>query len=187
MAANERPMATHDQGEQDVPAHALRAGIAWALFALTILGLAGAAAYSYRFAGAALAAARTGRPWYGNWGPAVFAMAFFSALIISGLALTAAGWWQIWRARARVTAGLYWVVRHPQYVGFLLPIVGFLIQWPTLLTVVLFPILIAVYYRPAQPEERELLARFAERYTAYRSPTPMMLGLRRAAGGAGQR
>lgn len=103
-------------------------------------------------------------------------MAISSALIIAGLALMAAGWWQIWRARGElVTSGLYRFVRHPQYAGFLLVIGGFLIQWPTLPTLVLFPALLVVYLRLARREERELEREFGERYAAYRARTPMLL------------
>ena len=37
------------------------------------------------------------------------------------------------------TTGPYAYVRHPQYVGFIVIMLGFLLQWPTLLTVVMFP------------------------------------------------
>ena len=102
-------------------------------------------------------------------------MAISSVLIIFGLALMAAGWWQVWRAKGEfVATGLYRFVRHPQYLGFLLVIVGFLIQWPTLPTLVLFPVLVVTYVRLAQREERELAARFGERWDAYAAKTPML-------------
>ena len=103
-------------------------------------------------------------------------MAVSSALITVGLALMAAGWWQIWRARGElVMSGLYRFVRHPQYLGFLLVIVGFLIQWPTLPTLILFPVLLIVYVRLARREEATLEREFGERYAAYRARTPMLL------------
>ncbi len=109
------------------------------------------------------------------WGVSLV-MAVSGALINLGIALMAAGWWQVWRAKDElVTGGLYRFVRHPQYTGFLLLITGFLIQWPTLLTLVLFPILVVVYVRLARREERELEQQFGERYVAYREKTPMLL------------
>ncbi len=103
-------------------------------------------------------------------------MAVSSALITVGLALMAAGWWQIWRPRGQlVMSGLFHFVRHPQYAGFLLVIVGFLIQWPTLPTLVLFPILVVVYVRLARREEATLEREFGERYSAYRTRAPMLL------------
>ena len=103
-------------------------------------------------------------------------MAVSSALIILGLALMAAGWLQTWRARGElVTSALYRFVRHPQYLGFLLVAVGFLIQWPTLPTLVLFPVLVLVYVRLARREERDMAACFGERWVAYRAHTPMLV------------
>jgi protein-S-isoprenylcysteine O-methyltransferase Ste14 len=45
-------------------------------------------------------------------------------------------------------------VRHPQYVGFILVMFGFLLQWPTLLTLAMFPVLVWMYVRLARQEER---------------------------------
>ncbi len=70
---------------------------------------------------------------------------------------------------------LYSFVRHPQYTGFLLVIIGFLIQWPALPTVVLFPILVAAYYRLAQREEGALTTHFGKQYSAYHIRTPMLV------------
>lgn len=103
-------------------------------------------------------------------------MAISSVLLTVGLALMVAGWAQVWRARGQlVTWGLYRFVRHPQYLGFLLVIVGFLIQWPTLPTLVLFPILVVMYHRLARREEQALERAFGDRYGAYRSRTPMLV------------
>lgn len=105
-------------------------------------------------------------------------MAVSSVLIIFGLALMAAGWWQVWRARGElVTSGLYRFTRHPQYFGVLMVVVGFLVQWPTLPTLVLFPVLLFAYVRLARREERQLAAQFGERWEAYRGRTPMLLPL----------
>ncbi|MGW0751128.1 methyltransferase family protein [Streptomyces sp. NPDC002587] len=70
------------------------------------------------------------------------------------------------------TTGLYACVRHPQYDGFLLIMIGFLLQWPTLPTLIMFPILVYVYARLARSEEREVAARFGEEWTAYAARTP---------------
>lgn len=85
-------------------------------------------------------------------------MAVSSVLITIGVALMAAGWRQVWRARgALATEGLYRFVRHPQYTGFLTVVTGFLVQWPTLPTLVLFPVLVAAYVCLSRREEEELL------------------------------
>lgn len=116
------------------------------------------------------------------WGVSVV-MAISSSLTIAGLALMAAGWWQVWRAGDElVTGGLYRFVRHPQYVGFLALAYGFLVQWPTLPTLVLFPILAITYYELARREEADLGRLFEEEYTRYHARTPMLFpGLRKVA------
>ncbi|NNL66995.1 MAG: isoprenylcysteine carboxylmethyltransferase family protein, partial [Myxococcales bacterium] len=80
-------------------------------------------------------------------------------------------------------------VRHPQYVGFLLILLGFLFQWPTLLTLAMFPVLAFMYVRLARSEERQALAEFGADYEGYMQATPgffprLTPSARRGAGGA---
>ena len=49
------------------------------------------------------------------------------------------------RTNALASTGIYSYVRHPQYDGFILVMFGFLLQWPTLLTLVMFPALVFMY------------------------------------------
>ena len=63
-------------------------------------------------------------------------------------------------------------MRHPQYVGFILIMLGFLLQWPTVPTLVMFLILVVMYVRLARREEREALAAFGEAYARYAANTP---------------
>ena len=96
-----------------------------------------------------------------------------------------AGFWLIsaaWRrlhdaagAGRLATGGAYAWVRHPQYDGFLLVMIGFLLQWPTIPTLLMFPILAAVYVRLARSEEREVAARFGDGWAAYAARTPRFL------------
>lgn len=96
-----------------------------------------------------------------------------NGLILVGLVGLGAGWWQIHRGRGRlVTTGIYRGVRHPQYTALFLIVIGFLIQWPTLPTLAMAPVLLWAYARLARQEERLLSAEFAEVYTAYASRTP---------------
>ena len=76
------------------------------------------------------------------------------------------------RRHALATTGAYARVRHPQYVGFILIMFGFLLQWPTLLTLFMFPVLVTMYVRLAWSEEREALAEFGEAYARYAAVTP---------------
>ncbi len=44
---------------------------------------------------------------------------------------------------------------------------GWLLQWPTIPTLAMFPILAVVYARLARSEEREVAALFGPKWTAY--------------------
>ena len=79
------------------------------------------------------------------------------------------------RAGTLAQTGAYARVRHPQYVGFVLILFGFLLQWPTLLTLAMFPILCAMYVRLAHSEEREAAQRFGAEWQRYADRTPRFL------------
>ena len=51
-------------------------------------------------------------------------------------------------------------------------LLGFLLQWPTLPTLLMFPILLYMYVRLARREEREVRAEFGEAYARYAAVTP---------------
>lgn len=92
-----------------------------------------------------------------------------------GFVLLARSWPVLYRAqRADVlaTTGPYSRIRHPQYVAFVLVLFGFLLQWPTLLTVVMFPALVWMYGRLALREEREVCRAHGEGYEAYARRVP---------------
>ena len=96
-------------------------------------------------------------------------------LIFGGFILLSAAWkvlYEAQRTHTLATTGPYAYVRHPQYVGFVLIMLGFLLQWPTLITVIMFPILVAMYVKLARREEREVLAEFGETYSRYMNSTP---------------
>ena len=96
-------------------------------------------------------------------------------VIFGGFVLLAAAWNVLYKAQRTHTlanTGVYASIRHPQYVGFILIMVGFLLQWPTLLTLIMFPILLTMYVRLARREEREVQLEFGEAYTRYAANTP---------------
>lgn len=96
-------------------------------------------------------------------------------LIVLGFFLLSAAWKVLYAAqktRALATSGPYAYVRHPQYGGFILIMFGFLLQWPTLVTLIMFPILVFMYVRLAQREERDVLAEFGSQYEIYKRITP---------------
>ncbi len=95
--------------------------------------------------------------------------------IFGGFILISAAWkvlYEAQRRRALATTGPYARVRHPQYAGFVLIMFGFLLQWPTLLTLAMFPVLVWMYARLARQEEREAIAAFGDAYAQYASQVP---------------
>lgn len=98
-----------------------------------------------------------------------------NVLILGGFIILGSAWKVLYEAqkiRTLATTGPYAYVRHPQYVGFIVIMLGFLFQWPTLITLVMFPILVIMYVRLARREEREVLAEFGETYQRYMTSTP---------------
>ena len=97
------------------------------------------------------------------------------ALIGGGFLLIAAAWRVLYEAQqhgALATTGPYSYVRHPQYDGFILIMFGFLLQWPTILTLAMFPVLVWMYVRLARQEERDALATFGNAYANYAARVP---------------
>lgn len=97
------------------------------------------------------------------------------AFIVFGFSVLA--WsWPILHAALRggklAKTGIYARLRHPQYAGFVLIMFGFLLQWPTILTLVMFPILVWMYVRLALKEERDAETEFGDEYRAYAAVTP---------------
>lgn len=96
-------------------------------------------------------------------------------LIVMGFILLSSAWSVLHKAqqtRTLASTGWYARCRHPQYLAFILIMFGFLLQWPTLPTLVLFPILVLVYVRLARHEEQLALAEFGDAYRAYMRQTP---------------
>lgn len=99
-------------------------------------------------------------------------------LLIGGFLLLAAAWRVLHQAQQQgklAVSGWYGRCRHPQYLAFMLIMFGFLLQWPTLPTLVLFPILVIVYRRLAKREEQEVLSAFGDDYRRYMAVTPAWL------------
>lgn len=98
-----------------------------------------------------------------------------NGLVFAGFFLLAAAWKVLYRAQQEhglAVTGPYARIRHPQYVAFMLIMLGFLLMWPTLLTLAMFPVLVWMYVRLAKSEEAEALAGFGEAYERYKRDTP---------------
>ncbi len=110
-----------------------------------------------------------------HFGPLHIASYIFLAF---GFYLLANAWDVLYKAQRGKTlavTGPYARVRHPQYVAFILILLGFLLQWPTLLTLLMFPILLVMYTRLAVTEEAEMRKQFGAQYEAWAARTPRFL------------
>jgi protein-S-isoprenylcysteine O-methyltransferase Ste14 len=98
-----------------------------------------------------------------------------NVLILAGFIILYYAWKVLHAARRDrrlATTGAYARVRHPQYDGFILIMLGFLIQWPTILTLLMFPVLVYMYYRLALREECNSREAFGEAWDEYAARTP---------------
>lgn len=96
-------------------------------------------------------------------------------LLVGGFWLTGAGWAALSRATRTATLatdGPYARMRHPQYAGFTLIMAGFLLQWPTIPTMVMFPFLVLAYRRLARREEHAQATRFGAEWDSYAAAVP---------------
>lgn len=89
-------------------------------------------------------------------------------------------WVQLWQAHRQgdgqlATQGLYLVTRHPQYLGFGLIIIGWMIHWPTLVTLVLGPLVLWRFWSLARQEEKDLRERFGSAWVRYQRRVPRWL------------
>ena len=101
-----------------------------------------------------------------------------TVFIFGGFILLSAAWKVLYQAQRRhglATTGPYARVRHPQYDAFVLIMFGFLLQWPTILTLLMFPVLVWMYVRLARQEEQETMAEFGERWREYAARTPRFI------------
>jgi len=144
-------------------------------FPLTIYFLA-------RYFGLDLAWGDGGNLWaqlFGTPTAHIVAMVIGYAIVFSGATLVADGWRRIHKARRAETLmadGVYARVRHPQYTGLFLIVFGEgVVHWPTIVSVVAFPIIVFAYTMLARKEERQMLEKFGDEYRAYQRRVPMFI------------
>jgi protein-S-isoprenylcysteine O-methyltransferase Ste14 len=104
---------------------------------------------------------------------------YASKIIIEiGIIIVVFGWKQIYygaRSDKLVTDGLYRYVRHPQYLGFLMVTGGLLLQWPSIFTAILYPVLVVIYIRLAKKEDSDVEKEFGETFRKYKESIPAFL------------
>ena len=109
----------------------------------------------------------------------MIAMILGYALLFVGIGIFMEGWRELHRAQKEkrlVTDSLYGLVRHPQYTGLFIALFGEgIVHWPTIFSVVLFPIIVAAYYLLARSEERDVEKERSDEYRAYSKRVPMFI------------
>ena len=150
-------------------------------FPLTLYTMAGWLQTNYP--GLDLLSHNSGHLWstlLGEKGDAHFGMLHIASYVFlgGGFYLLSSAWTVLYHAQRHnslATTGAYARIRHPQYVAFVLILLGFLLQWPTLLTLLMFPILLVMYGRLAVTEEAQMRKQFGAGFEAYAARTPRFL------------
>lgn len=104
------------------------------------------------------------------------AMLYASILMIIGTLLILVGWITLYKnikKQELVISGIYAYSRHPQYLGFIMIILGWLIGWPTILTIIFAIILVYKYVKVCKVEEKELA--HIESYKKYKKKVPFFI------------
>ena len=104
------------------------------------------------------------------------AMLYASILIVIGTIFILVGWITLYKKIKKeelVTTGIYSYSRHPQYFGFILIIIGWLVGWPTILTVIFASVLIYKYVKVCIVEEKELA--HIKKYQEYKNKVPFLI------------
>lgn len=100
-------------------------------------------------------------------------MLFGSALTIVGIVLVILGWTHIYKYKGKlVKTGIYSVIRHPQYTGIIFIITGWIVHWPTIPTLLMWPLLVWTYYKLALREEKDLEKAFGKKALKYKAEVP---------------
>ena len=71
--------------------------------------------------------------------------------------------------RGLVVAGPYKLVRHPIYTGMLVMVLGTVVDYPAVLSYVLFVAVVVVFFFKSRSEERLMIEHFPDQYPAYRA------------------
>jgi protein-S-isoprenylcysteine O-methyltransferase Ste14 len=135
-----------------------------------------------RFFGLDLAWTEGGNLWaqlFGTPMAHIVAMLLGYAIVFGGAVMVADGWRRVHKARREgrlATGGVYAKVRHPQYTGLFLIVFGEgIVHWPTIVSVIAFPVIVIAYTLLSKREERQMIKEFGDEYRAYRQRVPMLI------------
>ena len=122
----------------------------------------------------------SGHLWLTFFGGGAFMMTVIhiisNGLTVIGFVIMWKGWKLLHGAKGGpVTEGPYAYVRHPQYSGLFVIMIEMLIQWPTIITALMFPVIVFIYYRLSKREEEEMIRIFGDEYQKYRVRIPMFI------------
>ena len=95
-----------------------------------------------------------------------------------GFVMLSSAWEKLYKAQRKhrlAVTGLYARIRHPQYMGFVLIMFGFLLQWPTIVTLIMFPVLVIMYTRLSVSEEKDMEKEFGKEYLEYKKKVPAFI------------
>jgi protein-S-isoprenylcysteine O-methyltransferase Ste14 len=135
-----------------------------------------------RFVGLDVAWSDGGNLWaqlFGTPVAHVVAMIAGYSIVFIGAEYVVEGWRAIHEATRQdelKTDGIYALVRHPQYTGLFLIVFGEgIVHWPTIVSVVAFPVIVVAYTVLARKEERQMLEKFGDDYREYARRVPMLV------------
>ncbi len=77
-----------------------------------------------------------------------------------------------------ITTGVFFIVRHPIYLGSILLYLGFILLSLSLLSILVWFIIIIFYYMISRYEEKLLTQRFGSVYEEYKKKVPMLFPIK---------
>jgi len=98
-------------------------------------------------------------------------------LVTIGLIFVILAWHRLYNGKGLVKSGIYSYIRHPQYLGFIMAITGWLFLWPTLLTIIIYPLCLFVFIYRSLLETRQLEREYGIEFLDYKRKTPAFFPL----------
>jgi protein-S-isoprenylcysteine O-methyltransferase Ste14 len=113
--------------------------------------------------------------WYVTVIPGIIILAIAGYFTWAGLKIV---FFEIRETPKVITKGVFSMVRHPVYLGSILAFLGLIVMTLSLLSFIIWLIIIIFYYFISRYEEKLLLARFGKEYEDYMKEVPMLFPIR---------